>query len=111
MIDAQTAEAEAEQLERAIAEVAEQKRRRKAEIEFGLPILDAEVERTQMRLEEMKKEMYRLEAEVQKGLEGRKVSSRSSRVWESTPKGCRSRSPGKEGRDHETAAHGRQEAR
>lgn len=81
-IDAQTDRAEAEQIERAkveakqveqaLVEAAEQKRRRKAEIEFGLPILDAEVVRTQMKLEEMKKEVHRLEAEVQKGLEGRK---------------------------------------
>ncbi|KAI9875882.1 MAG: hypothetical protein M1830_007845 [Pleopsidium flavum] len=72
LIDGRTVEAEAKEAERAMVEVAEQKRRRKAEIEFGLPILDAEVERTQRRLEEMKNEMYRLEAEVRKGLEGRK---------------------------------------
>ena len=69
-LDPETANIQAEEAERAIADMVA-KRRRKAEIESGLPVLDAEVQRTQIKLEEMKKEIQRLEAEVQKGLEGR----------------------------------------
>lgn len=50
----------------------EQGRRRRAEIKFGLPILDAEVERTKQRLQELRKQMEDLESEVQKGLKGRR---------------------------------------
>jgi len=71
VLDLEAVRIRAEQAELAIAEV-NAKRRRKAEIETGLPILDAEVQRTQIKLEEMKREIYRLELEVQKGLEGRK---------------------------------------
>lgn len=71
ILDLEAARIRAEQAELAIAEV-NAKRLRKAEIETGLPILDAEVQRTQIKLEEMKREIYRLETEVQKGLEGRK---------------------------------------
>lgn len=71
VLELEAAKLRAEQAELAIAAV-NAKRRRKAEIESGLPILDAEVQRTKIKLEEMKTEIYRLEAEVQKGLEGRK---------------------------------------
>ena len=71
VLDLEAAKIRAQQAELAIAE-ANAKRRRKVEIETGLPILDAEVQRTQIKLEEMKREISRLEAEVQKGLEGRK---------------------------------------
>ena len=50
----------------------EQQRVRKAEIEAGLPVLDATVERTKQRIESLKKEMMELEEEIQKGVEGRK---------------------------------------
>ena len=50
----------------------EQQRIRKAEIEAGLPVLDATVERTKQRIESLKKEMMELEEEIQKGVEGRK---------------------------------------
>ena len=50
----------------------EQQRLRKAEIEAGLPILDATVERTKQRIEALRKEMMELEKEIQKGVEGRK---------------------------------------
>ena len=50
----------------------EQQRLRKAEIEAGLPILDATVERTKRRIESLKREMMELEEEIQKGVEGRK---------------------------------------
>ena len=50
----------------------EQQRLRKAEIEAGLPVLDATVERTKQRIESLKKEMMELEEEIQKGVEGRK---------------------------------------
>ena len=51
----------------------EQQRLRKAEIEAGLPVLDATVERTKQRIESLKKEMMELEEEIQKGVEGRKI--------------------------------------
>ena len=50
----------------------EQQRLRKAEIEAGLPILDATVERTKQRIELLRKEMMELEKEIRKGVEGRK---------------------------------------
>ena len=50
----------------------EQRRRRRAELESGLPILDAEVERTKLRLQLLRKQMEDLESEVQKGIEGRR---------------------------------------
>jgi len=80
-LDLEAAKIQAEQAELTVVEI-NAKRRRKTEIETGLPILDAEVQRTQIKLEEMKREicrleetkreMYRLELELQKGLEGRK---------------------------------------
>ena len=51
----------------------EQQRLRKAEIEAGLPILDATVERTKQRIESLRKEMMELEKEIQKGVEGRRT--------------------------------------
>ena len=50
----------------------EQQRLRKAEIEAGLPVLDATVERTKQRIESLRKEMMELEKEIQKGVEGRR---------------------------------------
>lgn len=50
----------------------EQQLLRKAEIEAGLPILDATVERTKQRIESLRKEMIELEKEIQKGVEGRR---------------------------------------
>lgn len=44
---------------------------RKSEIESGLPLLDAEVERTSKRLEFLREEMAGLETQLQKGIEGR----------------------------------------
>ena len=60
---AATAEAKAE----------EQRQARRAEIESGLPVLDAEMERTKLRLQSLKTQMEDLESEVQKGVEGRRV--------------------------------------
>ena len=51
----------------------EQRMRRKLEIESGLPILDAEVERTKQRLCKLRKEIEILEDEVLKGVEGRSI--------------------------------------
>ena len=44
---------------------------RRSEIESGLPLLDAEVERTRKRLESLRQEVAGLETELQKGIEGR----------------------------------------
>ena len=49
----------------------EQWQARKSEIELGLPLLDAEVEKTRKRLESLRKEIVVLEMELQKGVEGR----------------------------------------
>lgn len=49
----------------------DQRQARKCEIESGLPLLDAEVERTRKRLESLRQEMADLETELQKGIEGR----------------------------------------
>lgn len=51
----------------------EQRRRRRTDIESGLPILDAEVERTRQRLQLLRKQMEELEDEVQKGIDGRRI--------------------------------------
>lgn len=50
-----------------------QRQARKTEIESGLPLLDAEVERTRIRLESLRQEIVGLETELQKGIEGRQV--------------------------------------
>lgn len=49
-----------------------QRQARKSEIESGLPLLDAEVERTRKRLESLRQEMAGLETQLQKGIEGQK---------------------------------------
>lgn len=49
----------------------DQRQARKSEIESGLPLLDAEVERTRKRLESLRQEMAGLEEELQRGIEGR----------------------------------------
>ena len=51
----------------------DQRRRRRAEIESGLPKLNAEVERTKTKLDVMKKQMEELEAELQLGVQGRET--------------------------------------
>lgn len=51
----------------------EKRRLRRSEIEFGLPLLDAEVERTKQKLQSLKRQMEDLESEVQKGIEGRRI--------------------------------------
>lgn len=51
----------------------EQQSLRRAEIEAGLPILDAEMEKAKRKLESMRKQMEDLENEVQKGVEGRRI--------------------------------------
>ena len=50
----------------------EQQRLRKAEIEAGLPVLDATVQRTKQKIESLRKEMMELEKEIQRGVEGRR---------------------------------------
>ncbi|KAI9828215.1 MAG: hypothetical protein M1819_004592 [Sarea resinae] len=64
--------AKAEELAKARSEAAERRRKRRAEIESGLPVLDAAVASSKFKLEELKKEMEKLEAAVQEGLEGKK---------------------------------------
>lgn len=49
-----------------------QRQARKSEIESGLPLLDAQVERTRKRLESLRQEMAGLETQLQKGIEGKK---------------------------------------
>ena len=49
----------------------DQRQARKSEIELGLPLLDAEVEKTRKRLEALRQEMASLETQLQKGIEGR----------------------------------------
>ena len=49
----------------------DQRQARKSEIESGLPLLDAEVERTRKRLVTLRQEMAALEKQLQKGIEGR----------------------------------------
>ena len=49
----------------------DQRQARKSEIESGLPLLDAEVERTRKRLESLRQEVAALETQLQKGIEGR----------------------------------------
>ena len=49
----------------------DQRQARKSEIESGLPLLDAEVEKTRKRLESLRQEMANLEMQLQKGIEGR----------------------------------------
>ena len=44
---------------------------RKFEIESGLPLLDAEVEKTRRRLDSLRQEIADLESQLQKGIEGR----------------------------------------
>ena len=55
------------------AQLEEQRRLRRIEIEAGLPILDAEVERTKRNLQALRNRMEELESEVQKGVEGRQI--------------------------------------
>ena len=49
----------------------DQRQARKSEIESGLPLLDAEVERTRKRLVTLRQELAALETQLQKGIEGR----------------------------------------
>ena len=49
----------------------ELRQRRKADIEAGLPQLDAQVERTRLRLEILRNQIEELESDMQKGLKGR----------------------------------------
>lgn len=51
----------------------ERRRLRKTEIESGLPVIDATVERTRQRLQNLRKEIEDLEEEVQRGVEDKKV--------------------------------------
>ena len=50
----------------------DQQQARKSELESGLPLLDAEVDKTRKRLESLRQEMAGLETQLQKGIEGRK---------------------------------------
>lgn len=65
---------DAERLRVAEAEkIAEEERRRlrRTEIEAGIPVLDAEMERATQKLLSLKRQIEELEIEVQKGIEGR----------------------------------------
>lgn len=67
---------EAERLRAAEAEkIAEEERRRsrRTEIEAGIPVLDAEMERATQKLCSLKRQIEELEIEVQKGIEGRRA--------------------------------------
>jgi hypothetical protein len=57
------------------AQTAEEERRRarRTEIEAGIPVLDAEMERAKQKLHLLRKQMEDLEIEVQKGVEGRRI--------------------------------------
>lgn len=73
---AEVAKAEHERIAAANAATSaelDQRRRRRAEIESGLPKLDAEVERTKAKLDIMKKQMEELEADLQLGIQGRQT--------------------------------------
>lgn len=65
---------DAERLRVAEAEkIAEEERRklRRIEIEAGIPVLDAEMERATQKLRTLRRQIEELEVEVQKGIEGR----------------------------------------
>ena len=65
---------DAERLRVAEAEkIAEEERRisRRTEIEAGIPVLDAEMERATQKLRSLRRQIEELEVEVQKGIEGR----------------------------------------
>lgn len=67
---------DAERLRAAEAEkIAEEERRRsrRTEIEAGIPVLDAEMERATQKLHLLKRQMEELEIEVQKGVDGRRA--------------------------------------
>lgn len=67
---------DAERLRAAEAEkIAEEERRRsrRTEIEAGIPVLDAEMERATQKLHSLKRQIEELEIEVQKGVEGRRA--------------------------------------
>lgn len=70
-VDRQLREQEQRRAQEQKRSLDDQRQARKSEIELGLPILDAEVERTRERLESLRQEMSGLERELQKGIEGR----------------------------------------
>ena len=51
----------------------ERQRSRRTEIEAGIPVLDAEMERVTQKLQFLKRQIEELEIEVQKGVEGRRA--------------------------------------
>ena len=57
-----------------VEKIAEERRRsRRTEIEAGIPVLDAEMERATQKLCSLKRQIEELEIEVQKGIEGRRA--------------------------------------
>ncbi|KAI9772733.1 MAG: hypothetical protein M1840_000328 [Geoglossum simile] len=62
----------AQQEMKAKAEFEHQKQLRLAEIESGIPLIDAEVEKSRSKLEELRAETAKWEAAVRQGLEGKK---------------------------------------
>ncbi|KAI9759770.1 MAG: hypothetical protein M1835_000303, partial [Candelina submexicana] len=71
--DVALAKQKAEDEDRAETEAAEQKRQRRAAIESGLPLLDAQVAKRRERLEQLRKEMKEAEEDFQRGLEERRA--------------------------------------
>jgi len=58
--------------ELAIEAERQQKLKRRAAIETGLPILDAEVEKTEQKLQHLRRQISELEMELERGIKGRK---------------------------------------
>ena len=50
----------------------QQKQERRAAIEVGLPILDAEVEKTEQKLQHLRRQIQELETELKRGIKGRR---------------------------------------
>lgn len=65
--------AETEQAQQALEEANKERRKeRRAAIEAGLPILDAEVQKTEQKLEYLRNQIRELESDLQRGVEGRR---------------------------------------
>ncbi|KAI9695884.1 MAG: hypothetical protein M1836_006001 [Candelina mexicana] len=71
--DVALAKQKAEDEDRAETEAAEQKRQRRAAIQSGLPLLDAQVAKRRERLEQLRREMQEAEEDFQRGLEERRA--------------------------------------
>ena len=64
---------ETEQAQQAMKNVIkERKEERRAAIEAGLPLLDAEVQKTEQKLQHLRNQIRELESDLQRGVEGRR---------------------------------------